>query len=380
MSELILKNAQIVLPDEIISGSLVIEDGKISSIDEGNTELASAIDCNGDFIIPGLIELHTDNLERHVMPRPKTYWPADAAILNHDRELASVGITTVLNAICIGDVNTNSVRVMMVDDLCHGVIKHTKAQTLKADHYIHLRCEVSYGRLIELLDPLIVLERVRLLSVMDHTPGQRQFVDVELYANYYQGKFGLSDKELEEFMSARRADQEKYSDNNRNAVVERAKQHQITLASHDDATSEHVEQAIKEQISIAEFPTTLEAAKASHDANIAVMMGGPNIVRGKSHSGNISARELAGHEILDIISSDYVPSSLLFAAMILSEKVEGISLPQAINMITKTPAESIGLNDRGVIAIGKRADLVRFRPYESAPIILDVWKAGEKIA
>ena len=380
MTEFVLKNANIVLPNEVVRGSIHVQNGQISSIDSGDSHLTSALDCDGDCIIPGLIELHTDNIERHLMPRPNAFWPTEAAVLNHDREIASVGITTVFNAICVGDVNARSMRMEVLQDLCSSVLKHINADTLKAEHFIHLRCEISYGGLMDFLDPLVKMDRVALMSVMDHTPGQRQFVDINRYAEYYQGKFGLTDEELQKFMAERRADQEKYSADNRRSVVDRAHTYNIKLASHDDATEDHVAEAIEDKIAIAEFPTTFEAAKASHNAGLAVLMGGPNIVRGKSHSGNISARDLAAQGILDIISSDYVPSSLLYAALILEKHIDQVSLSQAIATVTSTPARSVGLEDRGTIEAGLRADLVRYRPTGGAPIIRDVWKAGEKIA
>ncbi len=380
MTDLILKNAKLVLSEEIIEGSLHVENGKISSIDSGASSLPQAIDCGGDYICPGFIELHTDNIERHLTPRPNSYWPVDAAVLNHDRELASVGITTVFNAICVGDVNARSLRLELLQELCDSLLKQYHAGTLKIDHFIHLRCEISYGGMVELLEPLIGLERVQMISIMDHTPGQRQFVDIETYATYYQGKYGMSDKELQTFMTERRADQEKYSVLNRQETVRRAHEHGIAIASHDDATIEHVNEAIEDGIVIAEFPTTMEAAKASHDAGMGVLMGGPNIVRGKSHNGNISARDLAADGLLDIISSDYVPSSLLHAAVILSNHIEAISLPEAISKITSIPARCIGLEDRGKIAEGLNADLVRFNADGDIPIIRDVWRNGQKIA
>lgn len=380
MADLILNNAKLILPEEIIEGSLHIENGKISSIDSGTSSLPEAIDCEGDYISPGFIELHTDNIERHLMPRPNSFWPVDAAVLNHDRELASVGITTVFNAICVGDINARSLRLELLQELCESLLKQFHAGTLKIDHFIHLRCEISYGGMLELLEPMITLERVRMVSVMDHTPGQRQFVDLDTYATYYQGKFGLTDEELKKFMTERKADQEKYSDLNRRETVKRAHELGIAIASHDDATIEHVNEAIEDRIVIAEFPTTMEAAKASHEAGMGVLMGGPNIVRGKSHNGNISARDLAAEGILDIISSDYVPSSLLHAAVILSNHIETISLPQAIEKITRIPARCIGLEDRGSIEQNLQADLVRFSADGDIPIISDVWRNGQKIA
>lgn len=377
---MILTNARIILADEVIEGSVVVHDGTIAEIDDHPTCAAGAFDLEGDILIPGLVELHTDNIERHIMPRPKAVWPSDAAVLSHDREVAAAGITTVLNALAIGAINTHSVRIEMLEDVCGLVESLSAAGALKASHLLHLRCEVSYPELMELLESLLDNSSVQLISVMDHTPGQRQFVDLEQYSVYYQGKFGLSDDELERFIADRRADQVRYSEPNRRMVVQRAMEQGITLASHDDATREHVDEAIRDGIVIAEFPTTIEAAKASHKAGMDVLMGGPNMVRGASHSGNVSARELAAHGILDILSSDYIPSSLVYAALTMAREVDAIELPQAIATVTRNPARKIGLTDRGEIATGLRADLVRFRPMEGAPVIRDVWRAGEKIA
>jgi alpha-D-ribose 1-methylphosphonate 5-triphosphate diphosphatase len=380
MSEKIFKNARIVLADEVISGSVKLRDGMIEAIDEGNSQLPSAEDFEGDLLIPGLIELHTDNLERHVMPRPGTLWPVDSAVMNHDREMVGAGITTVFDALAIGEVHKKSMRVKLLREMCDTIEAEKQANALKADHFLHLRCEVSHGGMMDLLEPLIDHDIVRLMSVMDHTPGQRQFVKMEKYAEYYQGKYGFSDEQLEIFIKERRADQEQYSTDNRQKVVDLAHERNIALASHDDATKEHVEEAVSEGLTIAEFPTTLEAAKASHEAGLAVLMGGPNIVRGHSHSGNISARDLADKGVLDIISSDYVPASLLFGAMVLEKNIEEISLPDVIACVTRNPAKAAGFDDRGEILVGKRGDIVRVKETSNAPIVYNVWREGEKIA
>lgn len=380
MSERILTNAQIVLANNTILGTVVIRDGVIAEVSEGRSVLSNAQDLEGDLLIPGLVELHTDNLERHVMPRPETYWPTDSAVMAHDREIASVGITTVLNAICIGEVHPKAMRLEMLDDMFEAIAQQKSAGALKADHYLHLRCEVSYSGLKGLLEGLIDHPLNLMVSSMDHTPGQRQFVRVETYAEYYQGKFGLSDQELKDFMDERRADQKAYSLKNRKLVAQMCADRGIALASHDDATKAHVDEAIEEGMVIAEFPTTIEAADASREAGLAVLMGGPNLVRGKSHSGNVSARDLAARGALDIISSDYIPSSQLYGALLLEREFEEISLSEAIATVTKTPAEKIGLNDRGVIEAGRRADLVRVHRGEGAPVVRDVWVEGVKIA
>jgi alpha-D-ribose 1-methylphosphonate 5-triphosphate diphosphatase len=380
MTETILTNARVVLADDEIDGTVVTQGDAIIAVSEGRSQLPSAIDCEGDFLIPGLIELHTDNLERHVMPRPATFWPCDAAVLGHDREIAAAGITTVFNALGVGEVHSRSARVQLLGEMSDAIEEHMSEGALKADHFFHWRCEISYSGMLELLEPLMDYKRLRLLSVMDHTPGQRQFTDIQRYKDYYSGRFGMSEDELSDFIARRREDQRKHSARNRAAVVALAKHRGLALASHDDATAEHVAEAVHEGMAIAEFPTTMEAAAQSHAGGLSVLMGAPNIVRGMSHSGNVSARELGQHGVLDILSSDYVPGSLLHGALLLAQSVDTISVPRAIAAATRNPARAVGLDDRGEIAIGLRADVVRFHATKKAPIIRDVWRGGKKIA
>lgn len=381
MTEKLLTNARIVLADRVIDGgTLVVRRGVIADISEGRSQVAAAQDCEGDIVLPGLIELHTDNLERHIMPRPEAYWPADAAVMGHDREIAAAGITTVFNALCVGEVHSRSMRVQLLNEMSDAIEAQMASGALKADHYFHWRCEVSFGGMLDLLEPLLDYPRLRLLSVMDHTPGQRQFTDISTYRAYYQGKFRMSDEEMQAFIDERVADQKLHSARNRAAVVAHGHQRGLMLASHDDATIGHVEEALDDGMVIAEFPTTVESARASHEGGLSVLMGAPNVVRGKSHSGNVSARQLGTLGVLDILSSDYVPGSLLYGALLLGSGDTGITLPQAVATVTRNPARAVGLDDRGEIAPGKRADLVRCRPTQRAPIIRDVWRAGEKVA
>lgn len=380
MKECVLTNAQVVLVDQVLDGTVVVRDGLIADVSDGRSKLTSALDCERDFLMPGLVELHTDNMERHMMPRPGSDWPVEAATINHDRDVIAAGITTVLDALCLGAVMPASVRRKLVTQFPEALDGHRTLGALRAEHFLHLRCEVSDEHMIDWLREFVDRPDVRLISVMDHTPGQRQFASIDKYAEYYQGKFNLSDEQLQKFMSERRANQEKHSALNRAMVVATAKRRGVALASHDDATYAHVDEAVRDEMCIAEFPTTVEAAEASHSAGMAVLMGGPNIVRGQSHSGNVSARELGRLGYLDVISSDYVPSSLIYAALLLAETCDNVSLPEAVKTVTRTPAEYVGLNDRGQICKGLRADLVRVRASKPVPVVGEVWRQGERVA
>ncbi len=378
-NERIFTNASIVLADRVLAGTVVVRNGLIAAVDEGASARPGAMDCGGDLLLPGLVELHTDNVERHVQPRPGALWPVESATLNDDRECAAAGITTVFNALCVGEVHSRTVRSGRLYEMADAVDYHLARNSLKIDHYFHWRCEVSYPGLRELLDPIVDHPRLRLISVMDHTPGQRQFVDERRYAEYYQGKFAMTDEELAHFMATRARDSAMHGAANRRYVVDAAHARAIPLASHDDATKAHVGEAIADGVSVAEFPTTMEAAQASHGAGMKVLMGGPNIVRGMSHSGNVSAVELAKLGVLDIVSSDYVPCSLLWGALKLHTDA-GQPLHAAIATVTRNPARAVGFEDRGEIEPGLRADLIRVKQMDGAPLVRDVWCQGERVA
>lgn len=375
--ETVLANARIVLPDEVITGSVKLRDGRIADVSTGRTV---GEDMEGDYLIPGLVELHTDHLEGHYSPRPKVRWNPKAAVLAHDAQIATAGITTVFDALRVGADDGDELKGEDMTVLADAIGAALKAGQFRADHFIHLRCEVSAPDCLREFAAHEGNPLVRLASLMDHSPGQRQFTRLEAYAVYYMGKKKMSQAEFDEFCARRIETSKRHSGVNREAVAAACAARGIILASHDDATTAHVDEAVRQGIRVAEFPTTLEAAKASSEAGMAVLMGGPNVMRGGSHSGNVSARELAEAGTLDILSSDYIPFSLIQSAFHLGEVVEAISLPQAVAMVSKKPAEAVGLDDRGAIVAGRRADLVRVRLDAHVPVVRSVWREGRRVA
>ena len=377
MPDLVITNANIVLGDEVIHGSVSVKDGRIEAIDHGNTSRGE--DFGGDYLIPGLVELHTDHFENHYRPRPGVTWNATAALQAHDAQIAGAGITTVFDAVRIGsDPETPD----MADDIAAqvGAIEAaTGEERLRAEHLVHLRCELPSYDCYDHFAAHCHRPVVKLASVMDHTPGARQYTTLEHYIVYYQKKLRLNDAEMAAFIRERQAEQAKYSDDNRKAILNRGREIGLAFASHDDATIAHVEEALRDGVVIAEFPTTLDAAKAAHAGGLSVLMGAPNLVRGASHNGNISAGELAREGVLDVLSSDYVPFALLLAGFLMPKRVEGISLPQAIRTVTANPARAAKLDDRGEIAAGKRADLVRVRMMSDTPVVRSVWRLGQRV-
>jgi alpha-D-ribose 1-methylphosphonate 5-triphosphate diphosphatase len=380
-SETIIGNARIVLADRVIDrGWIAFADGRVAEYGEGDAP-ARAEDAAGDLVMPGLIELHTDHLEAHYVPRPKVFWNPLAAVVSYDGQLATCGITTVLDSLRVWREDGAEDVDGRAGVLAEAIASARDANLLRADHFLHLRCEIPMPSVIEEATELVGRPDVRLMSLMDHTPGQRQFRDEGKLRDYYRGKgAGMTDAELDVLFERRFAYQKAHAATNMRAIVALAHAHDIPLASHDDTTEENVTDAVRDRVSVAEFPTTMEAARGLHQAGIGILMGAPNVVRGGSHSGNIAAVDLAREGLLDILSSDYVPSSLLMGALQLPQHVPAIDLAAAVRTVTKAPAEAVGLCDRGEIAVGKRADLIRVHVARDIPVVRAVWREGQRVA
>lgn len=390
---LILHNARMVLEDRILHGSVHLENGVIAKIsDDPDLSLDGMPreDMGADYLLPGLVELHTDQVEQHYQPRPQRFWDPIPAVIAHDAQMAASGMTTVLDAMRIGSGPGENRISGNARTLVNAVIHAAESNLLRADHYVHLRCEVATPDVVEVFDEVGGHERVRMVSLMDHTPGQRQYADVESFRTYMVGKHSMSNVQFEQHVLDLHELAAEFSDDNRRLMAERARERGITIAAHDDATQEHIDESAALGVRISEFPTTVLAARAARAAGQLVVMGAPNIVRGGSHSGNVAAAELLRLGLLDVLSSDYVPGSPLQAVFLLFGRGD-ITLPEGAALVSANPARAAGLDDRGMIALGKRADVLRVHPYEGAsaeqhplgsvvPIVRGVWREGRRIA
>jgi alpha-D-ribose 1-methylphosphonate 5-triphosphate diphosphatase len=376
--ELTLTNARIVLPELVLTGSVVVRGQRIVAVEAGFSAAATAVDLEQDYLIPGVVDVHTDNLERQVQPRSNARWPSRSAMIAHDAQCAASGVTTVLDAFCIGDLGFENDRLRTCREGVADLDALAEAQLLKAEHFLHLRCELPASDLLALMEPVAEHPRVRMVSLMDHCPGVGQYADLGYYRRLQRAN-GWSDRRIEHRIAELQEQRARLRGPNRRAVLARVGGLPAALASHDDRTEADIAENAADGIRISEFPVTLTAARCAKSAGMEVVAGAPNVVRGGSHSGNISAAELVRAGAVDAFASDYVPASLVEAAFRCATD-GAIALPAAIAMVTDRPARMAGLGDRGRIELGLRADLVRVKLHEGLPIVRQVWRAGERVA
>jgi alpha-D-ribose 1-methylphosphonate 5-triphosphate diphosphatase len=377
MSDTILTNARLILENEIVHGTIAFDESGIKAIDHGLSSLPAAIDVGGDFVAPGIIEMHTDNMEKHFVPRPKVFWPdALAGAIAHDAQMAAAGVTTVYDSICCGSIyGAKDYRRTIFPLMISAIEKGTANGAFRVEHSIHLRCEVPAENIVEDLEPHLGKSVVRLASLMDHTPGQRQWRNIEHLRTYNLGSGEKTHDEFESDVKLRMDTGPALFAKNWPVVVGMLNERKIPLATHDDTTPEDVELGVAAGARISEFPTTPEAARHAHKHGMMTVAGAPNVVRGGSHSGGVSATELTLDGLLDGLSSDYVPNALLQAVMRLHLDHE-MPLHKAMAMVTRNMADMLGLADRGRLQAGLRADILRFGLIEQTPVVRTLWCAG----
>ena len=376
--ELAYRNAMVVTGDDAFMGSVRVVDGKIASIDRGPSGVGE--DLGGDVLMPGVIDLHTDNLEKHFFPRPNIDWNPVSAAVTHDGCCLSVGVTTVFDSLSIGSFNAAASRnhdnlIRLTD----GLLAARQAGMLKGDHRLHWRCETTADDLPDRLETLASNPLTSLFSLMDHTPGQRQYRNLENHLANWRAN-GMTVEATETRMAEIRDRQSRNASRHRKLVAGLAEQHRTPLASHDDESIAHIDEASDLGATVAEFPVTLEAAERAKARGMIVVMGGPNLIRGGSYSGNVPAADLAHADLLDAFASDYVPRSLIECAFAMTNGQFGWSLAKAAALVTATPAKAARLEDRGMIEPGRRADLLRVRVAGGLPVIRGVWVEGERAA
>ncbi len=378
---LILSNARVVTQDHVLHGSVVVENGGLVEIHEGPSRHAQAMDFGGDYLLPGLVDIHTDHFEKHLYPRAHVRWDFMRAALAHDAQIIGGGVTTVFDSLCVGATTDNPERAEILKPMIEALEQAQSTGMLRAEHLVHLRCELTDPATPQLTADNIDRKIVRVISVMEHLPGIRQSRDIEAYVARACKSTGESPERVRDKIKVLVAEKSHIAATTRPDIVALARARSMPLMSHDDTDIAHIEEGVAEGVSISEFPCSMEAAEAARAAGMHIVAGAPNLVRGGSQSGNIAVRDLLRARLVDILASDYVPRSMLDAAfMIAADPGLDYDLPSAVAMVTRNPALAGNLSDRGAIKAGLKADLIRVDLQDGHPFVKSAWRSGHRVA
>jgi alpha-D-ribose 1-methylphosphonate 5-triphosphate diphosphatase len=362
-----LNDLRIVLPDGVLErGSLRIEDGCIADIVKGPAP-QPGLNVQGLTALPGIVDLHGDMLEREIEPRPESHFPIDMALLELDKRLASAGVTTAYAAVGFWVYEKRKIRT--IEKACAIVdTVNDMRDALLVDFYVHARYEITTPSVADALAKRITDGQVQLVSLMDHTPGQGQYRNLERYFEFMAKWRNVPREAVEASFQERMDHLESIAEMiwpAANQIAGLTLDCGIPLASHDDDTTDKVKLVSGLGASISEFPVTLEAAQEAQRRGMRTVMGAPNTLRGASHSGNLSATEAIEVGTVDVLASDYHPGSLLHAALALADTGR-LPLHEAAKLISQNPAAAVGLHDRGSIQVGRAADMVLVEMAEPA--------------
>jgi alpha-D-ribose 1-methylphosphonate 5-triphosphate diphosphatase len=378
---LVIKGGNLVLRDNILKNTdIVVHDGRIAHIGgcpEGFEHL-SVVDARNLWVMPGFIDLHSDAIEKSIQPRPRAVLPMEIALTELDKNLAASGITTMHHCLSFTGREDNELRYFKKSaDLVNQI--HALAPEMLVRTRIHARYEILEAEAISLLTDLMAENKLDLVSLMDHTPGQGQFRNPDYLYEYYSKMTHLSRQQIDELVERRISLRRQFDDGHVKELVQQCHAQSIPVASHDDDTAAKVEWVHGMGVQISEFPVTLEAAETARSLGMNVLMGAPNIIFGRSLSDNLSGRDAVSSRCCNLIGSDYSPSSLLHAVFTLHELGLG-SLPELVGMISHQPAKVMGREDRiGSITQGMEADLVLVDAQGPAPRVIQTFVAGRRV-
>jgi alpha-D-ribose 1-methylphosphonate 5-triphosphate diphosphatase len=368
----VLTNAKIVTESTLVDGNIEVADGRIVRIFEGKVD--DAIDCGGDYILPGFIDIHTDHFEKHAMPRSGVVWNLVTAACSHDTAMIGAGTTTVFDSLLAGGAGNRTRRELLVPAV-NALNSAARSGLLRADHFLHIRCDIVERASVDIAGMLIDDPKLRFVTFIDDEPLR----DQERAVMVHERRRGLPKGSLTYPFAPTEEEDFETAQQRRATVIDWCKSRGITVGNHDDTKASHVKDAARRGIDISEFPITLEAAIAAKESGMTVICGAPNLVRGGSHTGNVAVAELVRRGLVDVLCSDYIPASILQAVFTLTSPEFGWSLPDAVSLATQRPAQLFGLTDRGSIRADLRADLIRVHVIEGVPSVHTVWRNGHPV-
>ncbi|MFC7877748.1 alpha-D-ribose 1-methylphosphonate 5-triphosphate diphosphatase [Isoptericola sp. NPDC057391] len=361
-----LAGVRAVLPDRVVDDArLVVHDGRVAEVGERPPGFRADVDGGGALLLPGLVDVHTDVLAHERRPRPGADLPLDLAVRTATDRLAAGGVLTAFHGVAFGERTPVG---LVAGDPGPGPLLSALRDPVAVDAGARVLYRVDVRCLTGLADLEAALagdagDVPPLVSHEDHTPGIGQYADPATMERFLVEREGMSPPDAHAHVAAWRAEREGRADVAA-AALERlggwARAGRIRLAGHDPETRADVEALAARGGAVAEFPTTVEAALAARELGLHVVAGGPNAVRGSSHAANVSARELVARGLVDALASDYVPSSLLTAVEVLVRE-RLTDLPGAVRLVTSGPARAAGLDDRGALVPGARADVLLVR-------------------
>jgi len=368
-----LTNARIVTPEAVLQGSVRIEGDRIAAVgpDVDPTRGDDTVDADGQYLLPGLIDLHGDDIEGQLQPRNGARMDTAMALGAADRSNVAAGITTKYHAIAFENDPEEGRTTELAAELTEAI---EAADSWMADHRIHVRCEVTQEEAVTAAIRDIQRDAVDLVSVMSHIPGKGQFEDIAAFKEYYEASDRHTVAEAERFIEERTDIAMAEIRDRIDRVVEAARDAGVVTASHDDEDPQEVERLDERGVDIAEYPITLETAARANELGMTTVMGAPNLVRGESQWGNLTSIDAANAGVLDVLCVDYHPPSLLAAPFVDT----GEPLPKRVARVTKNPADAVGLHDRGRITEGARADLVVVDT-EETPTVSRAFVAGRDV-
>ncbi len=377
--DFVVQDATAVLPHGTCAGvSVRVEDGIVAEVRHGSIDWAGhTIDGTGRILLPGCIDLHSDAIEREIEPRPRTYFPVDYALHELDKRLAGCGVTTIFHALSFAEgelgVRSNQMALRIIEQV------EGQRSRLKVNTLMHARFEITDATAVPILEDLIDRRRVELVSFMDHTPGQGQFREIASFKEYYGPVYGKSDGELDEIIAHKQRARMNGAAAHVDALIRLAHHRCGPLASHDVDSAERVGWLRRQGIAITEFPVDMPTVREAHRAGLHVMLGAPNVLRGASTGGNLSARAALAEGLGSVLCSDYAPQSLLHAVFTL-DRLGIMPLHRAASLVSLGPAQAVGLAEAtGSIEEGKDADLVLVEELDGLVHVLRTFVAGREV-